>query len=255
MTNIIDLDRRRAPDCVSDLILDRLRLGEFEGSAEGARAATHLRGCMICQARMAELESVVAPVDDFPSVPTPPEAHVLRPHRWPRPVLWGGSILVAAAIALLVPRLRGNADRTKGGSWQLGVVAQYPSGRVAGVFQGATLAPGDRLRFEVVAPRRGYVAVISVDAAGAVTPFAPASGPMVAVPAGHHLLDGAIRLDDSIGVERLLLVTCEHPMAVTDVVAAARTALARAGGRADEMQPLGLPCSESAFWIRKETRP
>jgi hypothetical protein len=251
MTYTIDLDRRRAPDCLSDLDLDRLRLGEFEGSMEGARAAAHLQGCGDCKARMAELEAVVPPLDALPSVPSlsGPE----RRRRRLRLAAWSAPIL-AAAVVVLLPWSHKNS-RTKGGSWQLGVIAQYPSGRVAGVFQGAALASGDRLRFEVSAPRHGYVAVISADAAGAVTPFAPASGNTIELPAGHHLLDGAVRLDDSIGAERLLLVACDHPMAVTEVVAAARTALVRAGGRVDQMPTLALPCSERSFWIRKETRP
>ena len=68
------------------------------------------------------------------------------------------------------------------------------------------------------------------------------------------LLEGAVELDRAQGPERLLLVACRRPMAVPDLVAAARQALARAHGEARRMAGLDLGCHEEAFWINKVPR-
>jgi hypothetical protein len=248
---------RRDRDCLSDFALDRLRLGELEGAAEHAPAKAHVEGCAHCQGRLVEMAAVAAPALDV--VALLPARAVTEPaprSRWARRVLWLSPVVAAAAVALLLLPGWRPGERVKGRSWQLGVVAQYPNGRVTGVSSGAVLAPGDRVRFEVSAPSNGFVAVISVDARGQVTPFVPAAGQAAAVPAGaRRLLDGAVRLDDSLGPERLVLVACPRPLPVAEVVAAGKSALASAEGHLDRMPDLGLPCVQTSFWIRKEVRP
>lgn len=98
--------------------------------------------------------------------------------------------------------------------------------------------------------------MISLDARGAVTAFAPATGSTAAVRAGQRrLLDDAVRLDDSLGPERLVLLACPHPVPVAEVVAVGRMALGQAQGRLDAIENLALPCSQTSFWIQKEIRP
>jgi hypothetical protein len=229
-----------------------LRTGELDGSPDREPASAHLRGCDRCQARLTQLNAVVAPHFDF-------GAEALRAHagggqrgwRWWLRALWLAPLAAAAVAMVVSPR---QAVRSKGGGWQLGVYAQRPNGRVEAASPGAVMAPGDGLRFEVVAPEDGFVAVISLDARHTVTPFAPAAGKMAAVHRGRQLLDGAVRLGDALGPERLLLLACKHPFGVPQVVAAGRAALGAAGGRAEQVEELGLPCSHSSFWIRKEVR-
>jgi hypothetical protein len=248
MLNQLELRERRSEDCLSDFALDRLKTGDLEPLAERERISLHLGGCERCRARLATLAAVVAPSFDFSGVKPAPPGRSWRRHAW-----WLAPV-AAAAMALLIP-WRSPGVRGKGGGWQLGVVARDPNGRVGGVSPGATLSPGDHLRFEVSAPADAFVSVISLDAAGAVTPFVPATGTTVAVRAGQRrLLDGAVRLDDSLGPERLLLLACPRPVPIDALVAAGRTALAQARGRIAEVKELDPACTQTSFWIRKENR-
>jgi hypothetical protein len=158
-------------------------------------------------------------------------------------------------MVLLAP-WRTPSERSKGGGWQLGLVAQYANGRVERVSPGAALAPGDRLRFEVAAPQDAFVSVVSLDARGSVTAFVPSTGNGLPVKAGsRQLLDGAVLLDESLGPERLLLSACAQSIAVDQVVATARVELDKAKGRTADVGTLPLPCKQTSFWIRKEMRP
>jgi hypothetical protein len=248
MLNQLEKWERRGEDCLSDFALDRLKTGDLEQPADRARMSLHLADCEPCRARLAEIAAVVAPAFDFSGVK--PE----KPRRSWRLHAWWLTPLAAAAIVLLLP-WRSPGVRGKGGGWQLGVVAQYPNGRVSGVSPGAALSPGDQLRFEVGAPTEAFVSVISLDATGAVTPFVPATGTAIAVRAGQRrLLDGAVRLDDSLGPERLMLLACPRPVPIASVVAAGRAALDKAQGRLAEVTELDLACAQTSFWIRKEIR-
>lgn len=257
MMNPTNVRQRRGADCLSDLFLDRLRIGELENAGEKERASVHLRDCEKCRARLDEIGAVVAPSLDFSSVtlargPRPASA----PRRWLSRTWWLVPVVATAAAGALLLPWHHSEERSKGSGWQLGVVARYANGRVSGVSQGAALAPGDRLRFEVSAPADAFVSVISMDATGAVTPFVPASGTAAAVRAGkRRLLDGAVLLDDTLGPERLLLLACPHPLPVSEAVEAGRAALARAQGHVEKVGGLGLPCTQTSFWIRKEVRP
>jgi hypothetical protein len=246
MIHQLDERERLGADCLSDLALDRLRLEQLDDSRKREQARAHLGRCARCRDRMAGIEAAVAPPIDFRKT-------LPRRNRWGWRALWLAPILAGAtAVALLAPT-HDRGQRSKGGGWQLGLVAQYPSGRVAPVFQGQALSPGDSIRFQVSAPSDGFVSVISLDATGAVTPFVPATGNALAIHAGKRvLLDGAVRLDDAIGPERLMLLACPRPIAVAEVVAAGRAALVQAQGRADKVENLALPCAQTSFWIRKE---
>jgi hypothetical protein len=252
--NPLDEHQRRGAECLSDLVLDRLRLEQLDDAAKRERVSAHLAGCDRCRSRLAAIGAVVAPPFDFGEVDVgqPPATSL----GWRRRALWlAPALAVAAAMAVLVP-WKSSGERSKGGGWQLGLVVQHPSGRVAPVFQGQALAPGDRLRFEVSAPTDAFVSVISLDAKSAVTPFVPATGTTVAVRAGkRQLLEGAVRLDDAIGPERLMLLACARSIPVGEVVAAARTALEQAQGHPEKVDTLALPCTPTSFWIRKEVRP
>ena len=257
MSNPTNVRKRRGANCLSDFLLDQWRLGTFEIAEDKARASTHLGNCAQCRARLGEIEAVVLPSLDFSGVSPASVPHlVASPTRWRWRTVWLAPVVAAAAAGVLLMPWHHSEERSKGGGWQLGVVAQSSSGKVSAVSQGAVLAPGDRLRFEVSAPTDGFVSVISLDARGAVTPFVPATGTATAIRAGkRRLLDGAVQLDDSVGPERLVLLACPHALPVAEAVAAGRAALARAQGHVENVEGLGLPCTQTSFWIQKEMRP
>jgi len=243
---------RRGAGCLSDFALDRFRLGDGRGSEECPPPSSHLRGCVKCQARLAELEAVVAPTLDVSRLlPVAPQARGWR--RWP--ALWLAPLALVAALVVLVP-WRAPPERSKGGGWQLGLIAQHANGRIDRISSGDALAPGDRVRFEVTAPSAAFVSIISMDGAGAVTPFFPPSGTAAAIsPGKQQVLEGAIRLDAALGPERLVLVACARRVDVTEVVRAGRAALEQVQGRPDAVATLNLPCTQHSFWIHKEVRP
>ena len=257
MMNPTNVRKRRGADCLSDFLLDQWRLDAFEGVAEKDRAATHLGGCVKCRSRLDEFQAVVPPPLDFSSASPACEPRPAPPlPLWRRRAFWLVPVVAAATAGVLLLPWRHFEERSKGGGWQLGVVARSSNGRVSTVSQGAVLAPGDRLRFEVSAPTDAFVSVISLDARGEVTPFVPATGNATAIRAGkRRLLDGAVQLDDSVGPERLVLLACPHALPVAEAVAAGRAALARAQGHAENVEGLGLPCTQTSFWIQKEMRP
>jgi hypothetical protein len=256
MTHILPAAGGRRPEsCLSDLALDRWRLGE-QKPGEQAATADHLYACRQCRQR----ERVLA-TEDLPALDvlalwrSRPEAR-RRSWRWLIPIV-SPSAALALGVLVLVAFRPSPQERTKGSSWWLGVIARHPDGVVERVAPHGPLRPGDRLRFEVHGDGAdAHVAVISLDSAGTVTPFVPARGPMLPVAAGRkQLLDGAVALDGVLGPERLLSVVCPTPLPVDRIVGAARTALVKAEGDPARVAGLGLGCQETTFWIVKVARP
>jgi hypothetical protein len=63
-----------------------------------------------------------------------------------------------------------------------------------------------------------------------------------------------VELDANPGRERLMLLGCDRPRDMTDVMIAAKAALARAKGKASAVEDLGLGCHQETFWIEKDKR-
>jgi hypothetical protein len=229
--------------CPSELTLERLRQGELP-APEAARLEPHIRDCLSCRRLLHELQAAPPPLSAVETSQRPPLAVAMG----------AGMGMLAAAILLFW--WHPEADTmTKGPAWQLTVIAADRDGHIGSVDPGAPLSPGDRLRFEVFTRwPRGQVALLSVDGSG-VSPLLPAAGTTLPVSGGHRtLLDGAVELDQSMGPERILLIACRRPLAVADLVSAARQALARAHGDARRMTALELGCHEESFWINKVPR-
>jgi DNA polymerase-3 subunit beta len=78
------------------------------------------------------------------------------------------------------------------------------------------VAPGDWIQFRIGSQRSGHLAIVGLDAAGAVTAYAPASGPALRIAAGRDQalpLLTAIRLADA-GEQLALGCTDRYRMAV-----------------------------------------
>lgn len=132
-----------------------------------------------------------------------------RPARW-RWTTWTiASGALAAAAVVAVVSLRGPAVvedsdlRSKGDSVSFAIHVATPSGS-SRLASGDTVHAGDRIRFELHVPDRGYVAVVGIDGTGASTVYYPfgATSPILIEPKAGGVLQGAIALDDAPGDER-----------------------------------------------------
>lgn len=241
--------------CPSEFTLERWRFGELAASEQERQLIEHVAGCPDCQSRQAEL---AAPEQLHPSTDEiwaravgadrPPRS------RWQGRLWQGGALAAAAATAVfLVFRDKAPDVLPKGVAWQLGVIAKAHDGRVRHVDPGAPLSPGDRLRFEVATSRpQAHIALVMLDSAGKVSRLAPVGTGTLPVPGGKRvLLDEAVVLDGVLGPERIVLVGCDRPVPVEEVVVAAEHALAAAGGDPRQVGSLGTGCHEESFWISK----
>ena len=247
---------RTPAGCISDFVFDRLTANDLVGDAAEENVRAHLASCARCQNRLTEFEAVEAPL--FGNIFA--QALERKPRRdstgWTMP-----AIALAAAVALVVSaRVERNdqlaaATRTKG-ALSLALVLRRPSGEVTRPAQGDTVLPGDALRFEVTAARPGFVTVLGLDAAGAVTVYAPASASPIQLEAGAPtVLPGSIVADGTLGPERIVAALCDKPPPMDEMRQAALRALSRAGGDPQRVTELGTSCSETAFLIDKRERP
>lgn len=142
---------------------------------------------------------------------------------WWRWVFSGGA-LVAAAAALLIVIGRRSDQPTDGDD--LGVkgdgitlIIHTESRRLA---TGDTVHPGERIRFEINAARKGFVTVIGIDGSGTKTTYFPygASAAAAVDPAESRILPGAIALDATPGDETFFAVYATHPFTTDEAFAA-----------------------------------
>jgi len=242
--------------CPSEFTLERWRFGELAASEQERRIIDHVAGCPACRAHQAALAASEQPRQDTEQIwARATDAGREEPGSRRRGRLWQGTALAAAAAAVALFAFR---DKTpdvlaKGVAWQLGVIAKAHDGRVTHVDSGAVLAPGDRLRFQVATSRpTGHIALVMLDSAGKVSRLAPVGTSSLAVPGGKRvLLDETVELDGVLGRERIVLVGCDRPIPVEEVVASAERALAAAGGDPRQVGSLATGCHEESFWISK----
>ncbi|HZI14521.1 MAG TPA: hypothetical protein VE153_29405 [Myxococcus sp.] len=237
--------REGRPDCPSDFTLDRLHAGELPSQA-AAEAERHVAGCAECGARMAGrragfdgLEGVDprAMLARIRSGLDRPPSLLERLRRFMAPL----AVAATAAVALLVFTHEAPGTRLKG---PLGLrVFRLAGEHAEEMVSGAAFAPGDRLRFTVDLPGGGHVAVLGVEASGALyTAWPLEAGATTRFEAGSGLeLPGAVALDAQPGRETLYLVHC--PLEVGPPRCASRGA-----GSAPEC-PEG--CATTSFLLEK----
>lgn len=134
------------------------------------------------------------------------------------PKAFAFSLASALAVGLLVVvRPHENTSEAdfgiKGGlSWVLYGKLDHETVRLV---SGATVRPKTALRFEVFAPKNGYVAVLGKDAWGVVSVYYPFDGKEAAkYDKNAPLLPGAIELDVTLGTEQFFAVYCEKPFEI-----------------------------------------
>lgn len=199
--------------CPSHLQLDRLSAGDLT-DLERERLERHVAGCAACTHGLAqrarEREQFV------------PDPRLLAQLGGRAPVakrrhiaVWAPVILCAAGVVLLVQAARPDPDAVgrhgiAKGSVEPRLLVRSAGGReVVGAVDGATVHPGDQLQVAISLPAPRFVAVYSLDAAGAVTRYAPIEAAMQGMEAGaDQLLPNSTILDDVLGRETVAVFAC-----------------------------------------------
>ncbi len=239
-------------DCLSDFVLDALRIGALDPS-RGPEVRRHLLSCRRCRARQQQLDAD-AEASELPPLPASP-----LPFRRRLRTITLYTAAVAALIVFVVigvetqPELIEKSPDT----------GDYVSTRVKGtarllfhvrrderVFEGGpgeVLYPGDTVRFAYSWSQGGTIAVLSRDGAGVLSVYFPATDAMHEITAGHAIsLPGAVLLDDTTGAEIFYGVFCTRRVPVE------RLRQAVAQHPQDPRPPSG--CTIDQIRVRKEAR-
>jgi hypothetical protein len=259
---------------VGELRLRRFRLGELRGDAH-EEIARHTAGCGACRARLdglgeeqkafeqeipfARFAGGVERAHRVPGATRPEVPWRVRPHRRFALMTTIGGLAAAAALALVVglPRHQdpGSArahNAIKGG-------ARLAVARIAGDeprdarSSGAeSLRAGERLGLGYRTDTPAFVAVLSIDDAGAVTPLYPERGlSLPAAPSAQPtFLPQSVELTGH-GRERVYLVLTDQPIAIEQLAAAVKGTFARAGGNLGTLAvpSLAAPGLEVHSWL------
>lgn len=256
-------DRSAAPH-LSRLALERIAAGDPPSGA-----TQHVERCTACRERLATVVADHARWLASTDVPARVDAVLRAAAPAPRRPTWialgAGAVAAVCAVVVVAHRQRDPAvgsspaeldDGVRRKGEDLFVVyRRTPAGQVDLVGDGDDLHPGDAIRFRVSLASDGYVAVLGIDAARAVTVYAP-DGPALERIARHvpTLLDGSIILDDTLGPERIVMVACPTPRPAAALIAGADASLARVGGDPRRVTRLTEDCREAAVVITKDRR-
>jgi hypothetical protein len=227
--------------------------GERLAANEDGDPAQHVSTCEPCKQRLQTLEQEAQRFPEEIGLDVLVRRTWLASHR--SMVLgWGAAAAAAAALLLVMVSPRSMLDRTtrtKGG-FDVDIVAKSRDGRVGSVLPGQALHPNDVIRFVVSSDSDGYLIVLGIDAASAVTVYAPQAEPALALPAGRdHLIPVSVVLDETLGAEQIVALLCPQRLALERAIAAGRAALDKAKGDPQHVESLGLGCRERLLLITK----
>ena len=237
------------PSCRNRHALQRLRAGELGETASRA-LVQHLTGCPQCTQLQLELEADEAAVRA--AVPLarlqarlqagPPLAEVVPRRRFARAAPWAALALAAGIAGLVLLPRRATApvvqqSRTKGGLGLDVFVGRAGESRRVDDREFA-LGPGENLRLKVHGNGHRFVAVVSIDEGGKVSPVYFAGGESLPLVGPEELLPQSIAFDGH-GRERLVVLLSDGPLERNAVERATREAFEKAGGILN-MGKLGL---------------
>lgn len=242
---------RVTPEHLPPHLLDRAAAGLLDEDAQ-AGVDRHAADCPTCAEALAEVR---AEREAFLAAnPPPARAEALlakgRPQRRLRWTRWLTPALAAAAaaVALMVfqPWEQTHLPEPEvllkgGGESSLAVLAKPPGGgSFALVPSGATLAPGTVLRLEVIPAGRPHVALLAVDAEGAVQEVLRAEmdrpGP----------LPRTLTFEGADGAEALVVVFAKEPVGSGPLERAISEALRAAGGAVTDLGSFEVPGAKEA---------
>ena len=252
-----------------DLTLERLVAGEITEND----IADHLAGCTPCTERkiaiLADSRRAI-PLLRRAEVPEEPAAlpDNVIPLRRERP-WWsaaGGFLAAAAAVLLLVnldpagPIPLQHPDdhfTSKGGDLPALEMEVYRNehGESTRISSDDRVFPGDQIGFRVGSEADGHLLILGIDSTGAAYPCYPADGSSAAIQQGEPAeVPGAIHLDATLGVERLIAVRCPEPAVFDDLAGALQDAAS--GLSTDGATPqLRDRCAQQEVRLIKEERP
>jgi hypothetical protein len=258
--------RRRSPECASDLVLDRLALGEL-GPGERPALEAHLAACSDCaqaSARLAAERARFAAEAPIANLAADTFARSQKKEDADWRILWRRFFLplgVVASMAVITVWQASRPNNRIKGDFTLSPYVMHPesAGGGATLHTGEPLHPGDKVQFHYNGGRPGHLAIVAVDEANKISVYYPPGPIAAAVESGKDVpLQSAVELDATLGHEVVIGVRCDGPLPVELVVNATRKAVAGArqrGAAATELGPLGLPCAETRYQIAKQARP
>lgn len=208
---------------IKDPLLERYLAGDLDAAAK-ARVEELLRESEADQQRLAELRA-----DSQAFLTQHPPGQMIarfereraRALRWRLPALLAPFAAAAALLLLFIePPSGGDRGEPEFTPKGLALVIHKKQGdSSARVEPGTVLRPGDAVRFEVKAGRRGFVAVLGRDGGGEVTVYYPYGGAeSAAYEPGAPLLPTAIELDASSGREQVYAIFGDQPFALPPIV-------------------------------------
>lgn len=257
---------------LTDLALERT----VDGERLDEIASAHLDGCAPCTARhdaiLADSAAALPPLRapaaaPVAEAPAPQHDNVI-PLRQGRS-WWsaaGGLLAAAAAVLFLVnvdptsplPDRNPEDHFTSRGSDlpELDLeVYRSEADDITRISSDDVVFPGDRLGFRVGSEADGHLLILGIDSTGSAYPCYPTDGSSAAIQHGEPAeVPGAINLDDTLGIERLVAVRCPDTPSFDDLAHALERAAA--GLSADSATPqLREQCAQQEVRLRKEPRP
>jgi anti-sigma factor RsiW len=225
---------------IKDALLERYLAGALPPESRAQLEAV-LAESEADRARLRELEADSAAfLLKHPPGPLVAKHEATRRRGWRWPALLFPVVAALAAALLLMLRPPGPIDDPYTIKGDIALKVLRESGTVE---SGAEVAPGTRIRFSVTAGRAGYVAVLSRDAAGAVTVYHPYAGTEAApYEPKAPVLPDAIELDDVKGEEAVYALFSEKPFRLDWAVEALR-----ARKPLKEVAPPGVAVAGTSF--------
>ncbi len=258
---------------LTDLALERI----VDGEQLDEIASAHLDSCAACTARHSAIvaDSAVAlpplrlaapAAEPVAEAPAPQHDNVI-PFRQGRS-WWsaaGGLLAAAAAVLFLVnvsptdslPDRNPEDNFTIRGSElpELDLeVYRSDADDITRISSDDVVFPGDRLGFRVGSEADGHFLILGIDSTGSAYPCYPTDGSSAAIQHGKPAeVPGAINLDDTLGIERLVAVRCPDTPSFDDLAHALERAAS--GLSADSATPqLREQCAQQEVRLRKEPR-
>jgi anti-sigma factor RsiW len=260
--------RETLPAVVSDLRLERYRLGELppderQALAAGIAADPELqRRLALLEASSRDIQSAFEPQEMARRIRMRArldERPATRPERRRRPWLAPASVVAtcvcvaAVGASLWLGRPAGEDTTIKGGEPAL-VLHRRLSQSSEELASGAVARQGDQIRIGYRAASRPYGAILSVDGRGVVTQHLPRAGERAAElqPSGTVFLDFSYELDDAPRWEVFYLVTADAAFDLEPVRSALRAAASAGRVPAALVLPRGF--AQAAFPVMKDDR-